>query len=108
MCSQSFLEQIWRSHGLLQRNYFYHLSRVREVNRGLRSNSTTSKPNKKRVLHEGLCYIFFRFKNFESLKDGYFQNLEDKYSGETLGCLYLILGVNRELLGTLTFGDRVN
>jgi len=57
-----------------------------------------AKPNKKRVLHEGLCYIFFRFKNFESLKDGYFQNLEDKYSGETLGCLYLILGVNRELL----------
>jgi len=38
----------------------------------------SSKPNKKKLLHEGLCYIFFRFKNFESLKDGYFQNLEDK------------------------------
>mmetsp|Transcript_28760 Transcript_28760/g.25885 ORF Transcript_28760/g.25885 Transcript_28760/m.25885 type:complete len:151 (-) Transcript_28760:609-1061(-) len=57
-----------------------------------------AKTAHKRGLHESVCYTFFRFKNFEMLKDGYFENLESKFSGETLGCLYLILGLNRELL----------
>jgi hypothetical protein len=65
------------------------------------STIASAKPEKKKLLHEGLCFTFFRFKNFEILKDGYFQNLEEKYSGETLGSLYLILGMNRELLNDL-------
>lgn len=62
------------------------------------STVNLAKGDKKKSLHEGICHALFRFKNFEMLKEGYFQNLEDKYSGETLGCLYLILGLNRELL----------
>jgi tetratricopeptide (TPR) repeat protein len=60
-----------------------------------------AKDGKKKALLEDLVFMLFRFKSFESMGEGYFENLETKYEGETLGCLYLILGVNREILNDL-------
>lgn len=61
----------------------------------------------KRHLFEELMFIYFRFSSFESMGDGYYENLEQKCilaphtkyidDGPTLGCFYSAMGINREL-----------
>ncbi|CAD8168375.1 unnamed protein product [Paramecium pentaurelia] len=52
-------------------------------------------------LFKELMYIYYRFQSFEAMGDGNFENLEQKYDGQSLACFYSSMGLNRELCGDM-------
>ncbi|CAD8160600.1 unnamed protein product [Paramecium octaurelia] len=57
-------------------------------------------------LFKELMYIYYRFQSFEAMGDGNFENLEQKYDGQSLACFYSSMGLNRELCGDMTLAFR--